>query len=247
MFELITETEASDVSIIEDLDRELIVERAEAVRFWLLGLGLSSRATSAIQQELGGIIDNDPGGYINGARPLAGLTVEDFIAELHKPNAGLVGKVRGVGTGILAELRSKIPPIANSHPDLSALAEYDPDESLGAFVPPPLSVEEVPVVEAVSEVEPPLEMIPPKRRGRPKRTDVPLNSPPLRKRKALKEVVVSAEDEPVPILVATPVETNTGTERYEPDFEHFLKLWASLHPQGRRAVVGYMSELLIEA
>jgi hypothetical protein len=234
------------VSITEDLDRELIVERAEAVRFWLLGLGLSSRATSAIQQELGGIIDNDPGGYINGARPLAGLTVDDFIAELHKPNAGLVSKVRGVGTGILADLRAKVPPTANGHPDLSALAEYDPDEGLGELVSLPSSVEEVPVVEAVSEVELPFEMIPPKRRGRPKRTDAPLNEHPRLKQKDLKEAVAPAKFEPAPELVATPVAPSTGTERYEPDFEHFLKLWASLHPQGRRAVVGYMSELIIE-
>lgn len=93
----------------EGLDREVIIERAEAVRFWLLGLNLSNRATGAIQRELGAIIANDPGEYINGQRPLAGLSVDGFIEELHSPNGGAVGRVQRVGASALNELRAAIP------------------------------------------------------------------------------------------------------------------------------------------
>jgi hypothetical protein len=37
---------------VDAFDRELMIERAEAVRFWLLGLHVSNRATGAIQREL---------------------------------------------------------------------------------------------------------------------------------------------------------------------------------------------------
>ena len=94
----------------ETLDRELIVERAEALRGWLAGFGLSGRAASAFERELEGIIANDPGAYINGQRPLAGLTVDDFVGELHRRNAGAVGRVKSVGDSILKELRAAIPP-----------------------------------------------------------------------------------------------------------------------------------------
>lgn len=96
------------MSIAEDLDREIIIERAEEVRNWLGSLGLSSRSTGALEKELAGIIENDPGGYINGHRPLAGLTVADVLAELQRPNGGAVGQVRGVGDRVIAELRTAL-------------------------------------------------------------------------------------------------------------------------------------------
>ncbi len=101
---------------IEAMDREVIIERAEAVRFWLLGLKLSTRAMSAIQRELGAIIADDPGGYINGQRPLAGLTIAAFSAELYRPNGGAVGRVKSVGEVVLSELRAAIPATTTSAP-----------------------------------------------------------------------------------------------------------------------------------
>lgn len=98
------------MDVAEALDREVIIERAEELRFWLLGFGLSERATRAIQHELRAIIDNDPGGYINGRRPLAGLSSADFVAELYSTNGGAVGRVKNVGDLSLRELRAVIPP-----------------------------------------------------------------------------------------------------------------------------------------
>jgi hypothetical protein len=92
----------------ESLDREVIVERAEALRSWLGGLSLPGRTMGALNRELAGIIDNDPGGYIDGQRPLAGLTVAEFVAELGRPGAGAVGSVRSVGETAIRDLRAAV-------------------------------------------------------------------------------------------------------------------------------------------
>lgn len=130
------------MNVTETLDHETLVERAEAVRFWLLGFSLSNRATGAIQRELGAIIADDPGA--NG-RQLAGMTVADFVSELHSPNGGAVGRVKSVGEAVLNELRTAIPA------DSQAAAPAKP-------------ADEVPW----AEYELPLEESAPRRRGRPK-------------------------------------------------------------------------------
>lgn len=99
------------MDVTEAMDRELIIERAEEVRLWLLGLKLSNRAHAPLQRELGAIIADDPGSYINGQRPLAGLTVATFITEIHRPNGGAVGKVKRMSDSVLQELRSAIPAV----------------------------------------------------------------------------------------------------------------------------------------
>jgi hypothetical protein len=159
------------MDITEALDREVIIERAEAVRFWLLGLHLSSRATGAIQRELGAIIDNDPGTYINGQRPLAGLTVADFIAELHHANGGAVGRVKSIGQAALNELRAKIPanagtPQEEPEPDYT-LPELDTSQ---AVAPNTEGSEAVPLVAAPIDATETsqAEAQPARRRGRPK-------------------------------------------------------------------------------
>jgi len=150
------------MDVTEALDREVIIERAEAVRLWLLGMPLSSRATGAIQRELGAIIDNDPGSYINGQRPLAGLTVAAFIAELHRSDGGAVGRVKSVGYAALNELRAKIPEGAGVQ---RAQALPEPE-----YTVPELDAPQDAAPAPAAEAAPPdaAQPQPARRRGRPK-------------------------------------------------------------------------------
>lgn len=42
--------------------------------------------------------------------PLFGLDAQAFVAELHRPDGGAVGKIKRVGPAIIAELREVLPP-----------------------------------------------------------------------------------------------------------------------------------------
>lgn len=290
---------------VEALDREVIVERAEAVRVWLLGLGLSGRATGAIQRELGAIIDNDPGSYINGQRPLAGQTVADFIKELHSPNGGAVGRVKSVGDGVLKELRAAIPektkaprsrrkaPAQAAEAKPSRRRRSAPVETQQAAdgtapvteVIAPVPETAAPQVSAeASQTEAPQADAPPaapRPRGRPKGS-----------KKAAQNGAETPEEAPAPAqaLVEAPVEVVADEQAAEPKrrrgrprrsetpsaispttstvnslpsstdtqaapkvgegdsaLEELRQLWPSLHPHARRAVVLYVSDLLIEA
>lgn len=122
----------------EAMDRELIIERAETLRSWLATMSLSSRTAGALERELSGIIANDPGSYINGQRPLAGVTIDDFVSELHGRNAGVVGQVKSVGDAVIAELRAAIPAGTGTAP------QSEPEPQAAAPAEEPAAAEEAP-------------------------------------------------------------------------------------------------------
>jgi hypothetical protein len=307
----------------EALDREVIIERAEAVRSWLAGIALSNRATGALDRELAGIIADDPGGYINGRRPLAGLTIDDLIAELNLPNAGAVGQVRGVGDRIIADLRAAIAPdgelgaatatavlppaqetaeaaLGNGVvPDEGALAAQAAAEAPQAAAMPdapqparrgrprrkaPAEPEIIaaqaqpaataapptlltPEADARNGQPPaadqqasgpqgtdlvttaPAETVQRPRRGRPRKVDMPAPAvaPPAAApiSRALAPRLAEAAPQPLQV-VAQPAPTLPLATADDPTLEQITRLWPTLHPQARRAVVLYVSMLLVE-
>lgn len=223
---------------IEALDREVIIERAEAVRGWLGTLELSGRASGALERELGGIIADDPGDYIDGQRPLAGLTIDDFISELHSPGAGAVGRVQRVGSGVITELRAAIAAVTVDAPPAAPAAPRQ--RRRRAPVPATLIDVDLPLAEAPEEVvapAPPPEA--PRRRGRPKGSP---NKP---------RVAPSQEQAPPVMAAALPI--SKPAPRSEPApaatdaaLAQLLRLWPTLHPHARRAMVLYASTLIAE-
>jgi hypothetical protein len=276
------------MDVTDALDREVIIERAEAVRFWLLGFGLSNRATGAIQRELGAIIADDPGGYINGQRPLAGLTIADFINELHNPNGGAVGQVKSVGDAVLKELRAAIPADTSvASPAPSAVVEppqAEPEAPQAAapaeprrrgrpkgstkaakngVAPPqasPVRSEELsaaPIGDMPQAVEPvavePVAAEAPRRRGRPRRseafTPIQATARATNGTKPAASPIQAAQAPAATRAVTAPVlarATATASEA-DPSFDQLIRLWPSLHPHARRAVVLYAGDLLVEA
>lgn len=233
----------------ESLDREVVVERAEALRSWLAGLSLPGRTMGALNRELAGIIENDPGGYIDGRRPLAGLTVAEFVAELGRPGAGVVGSVRSVGETAIRDLRAAVSPGGPDAPPpgwqeyTGGADEAAPPESHNGAAKPrrprarkpapdaapetgSLAATEQVAAELSNGVSPEAPAVP-KRRGRPPR-------------QALAPLAALAPVPAQPVAVAPAAPT-------DPTLEQLARLWPSLHPQARRAVVLYTSTLLAEA
>ena len=281
------------MDVSEAMDREVIVERAELLRGWLGELGLSSRTLGALERELTGIIANDPGSYMNGQRPLAGVTIADFVAGLHTRNAGAVGQVKGVGDAILTELRAVIPAeievaaeavVSQAPAALAQSAETAPPLAASDEAPParrrgrpkgstnaarngtkaPQS-ESLTVASVIAEVAA-ADVPAPRRRGRPRRVALPESAapaqangdapkPPARRgrpRRADTLVQIPATNGSAPVASLKPVAAppppalalNAGYS--DPALDQLIRLWSSLHPHARRAVVLYASDLLLE-
>jgi len=273
------------MGVTETLDREAIIERAEEVRLWLLGFHLSNRATGAIQRELGAIIDN-VGTAISEQRPLAGLTVAEFVAELHRPDGGAVGRVKSVGYTALNELRTKIPEgtVVESGqalnepeytvPDVDVAEAAEPAPVAG---PPQADAEPQPVrrrgrpkgstkaarngaaahhagptpaVVATLNLPEALVAEPKRRRGRPRREQAaPAVAPSVATVARANGGAISVA--PVaPELPSTPAASPVAPAAHDgndPMLHQIIRLWPTLHPHARRAVVMYASELWVEA
>ena len=293
------------MDVNDALDRELIVERAEALRSWLAGLSLSTRILGPIERELAGILANDPGGYINGQRPLAGVTIEHFIAELHSRNAGVIGEVKRVGNTVIAELRAAIPadtevsqaevvaepapePVAVPVPEVvaePAPVALQPEDAVAQTAEPEAPRRrgrpkgstkaarqaaaltqtvsapsaEPPVSAAVSAEAPPSATVAPepaRRRGRPPRIKSPEEAaaapaqPARRGRPARTtppaRASVSTPNGAAPTVPPQPIAPAPSARPSDAALEQLIRLWPSLHPHARRAVVLYASDLLIE-
>lgn len=219
------------MEVNQALERGVVIERAEVVRNWLSGLGLSSRALGALDRELLHVMTHDTSDGTNGHTPLAGLTIEQFVAELHSPNAGAVGRVARVGQGIIAELRALIPADG-----LSAAAQ--PPEEVTPHDAPAHDTSAEAVADSTSAE--PVQ----RRRGRPKGSKnkprvftspgatlapAPRSSPRLTPPSDLHELA----------LLAAEAQADTALGQ-------LLKLWPKLHPHARRAMVLYASTLLAE-
>lgn len=226
------------MAVIEGLELELAIERAEELRFWLLSLPLSSKATSAIQRELRAIID-DEGGPGGKARSLAGLTIAEFVAELHSPNGGAVGRVKQMNDLALRELRMVIRPARVGSPSRGA---EQPVAPVAPVAEPAVEPTVEPVVEQLAEPEPSPEplapvaeeqsaaLVPPaaRVRGRPRRRSRGEQAP------SGQGSGTTASVEPAP-----------GADS-DLTLEQLYGVWPSLHPHARRAVVLYASTLLAE-
>jgi hypothetical protein len=253
----------------EALDQELIAERAEALRAWLAALPLP-RPIGPLERELAAILANDPGGYIDGQRPLAGLTVERFVAELAAPGAGAVGRVRGIGPGDLDELREALgapagatpadappapptPPAAPFAPTDAAPADAAPAAPAAPFAPTDAApADAAPAAPTAPFAPTPPAPTPPtpRPRGRPRRADAPpapegapAQAPAPRPRGRPRR----ADAPPAPAAPETPPAPAPPAADEDSALRQLRQLWPALHPHARRAVVLYASTLLAEA
>jgi hypothetical protein len=273
------------MSLTKAFDRETMIEHAEAVRFWLLGFELSRRTSGAIQRELGAIIAGETGTNRRGRHPLAGLTIADFIAELHSPYGGAVGRVKGISETALKELKTAIP--AHTKSPAPAIT-YD-----SAIVALPQATVAPP--QAAISLPQPVDATPPRPRGRPKGSSkaqpkstsapagvtgsprtpeaVPTSTTEIadtartqRRRERSRRTAAPkvAQDAigtptrngttqaatgttPTPAPKAQESQPAMQTTPADTALEQLKRLWPSLHPHARRALVLYTSTLVAEA
>jgi hypothetical protein len=235
------------MDVNEALDQALIAERAEALREWLAGLPLSEYAAEALERELAGILANDPGGYINGQRPLAGVTIDDFIADLERSNGGAVARVRNLGAEALAELRAVVLGTPEPPAPAAALAAA-PLRSVQP--PPPHPVVSIPLPTAddgglAGEVS--------STPDKPGFDDPAFDDSTVDGSVSLDTALApaipaarSAEVPDAPLLAGAATQSATPPAE-DAALQQLLRLWPSLHPQARRAIVLYTSNLLLES
>jgi hypothetical protein len=211
------------------------------------------------------IIDDGLARTLKGRRPLAGLTVAEFIAELHSPQSGAIGRVRGVNEASLKELRAAIPAKARSprapltfapaggrpaadtrHPrraapaavTIVAASHRPPAEQARAPEPEPARVEATAVAAPAHAPQP-----------EAPQPEAPLAEPPAAPRRrgrppGSKRAAQRGVAEPPAARVAEAEPKASGDEAA---LDELMRRWPALHPQARRAIVLYASTLLVEA
>jgi hypothetical protein len=235
-------------------------QKARQLQAWLITLDLPPRVINPLRRDLEVVLGEREGtpGKSGG---LAGIDRERFVVELYRDEGGVIRKLPAVGALVIEALREVIPPLratattkraAPPMPD-EGWREFEIDEAPAPPAAPPTPVEnqfidepdfltiaapaETPVA---PDDEPPAT---PRRRGRPrKHTGAALGSTQQRRTPA--NITAPAAPPPNPAVQAlAPLEAVIATE---PDESELRQLWRELHPQGRRAVLGYISELLIQ-
>jgi hypothetical protein len=201
-------------------------EDALALRDWLVGLQLPPRAINPLRKDLEVVLGQREAGP-GASGVLAGVDRAQFVAELYRDEGGLIRSIPSVGALVIEALREAIPPTRPAPAPKPAAPP--PDEGWRAFElddlgsPPPAEQAAAPADDA----PPPA---PARRRGRPRREPRPN---PV------------ADPPPQPAAVATPPPTAPSAPP-EPEEAQIRRFWRQLHPQGRRAVLSYIAEQLIE-
>ncbi|MEI8308943.1 MAG: hypothetical protein WCF99_17910 [Chloroflexales bacterium] len=242
------------------------LQKARQLRAWLTTFTLPPRVINPLRRALE-VVLGEREGVPDKGDGLAGIDCAQFVVELYRPEGGVIRTLPAVGALVIEALREVIPPpppprmVVAAKPiapppanegwrefeieDLLALSIDDPDPIQAQPVvapdqppslPPPAEIQESASDDSVAPL--------PRRRGRPRKQVNAALGPTLPR---IRPVLSAA-----PVLV-TPPPTVAAQEPTPPevaftsdlDESQLRQIWRVLHPQGRRAVIGYISELLI--
>jgi hypothetical protein len=233
-------------------------QKAQELQAWLTTLNLPPRVANPLRRALEVVLGEREGVPGKDVR-IAGMDRAMFVAELYRPEGGAIRELPAVGALVIEALREVIPPprpavrMSPAAPPLpdEGWREFELDEALAPHAqpeaPPPLRVPDLPAITVHADTLPaPANDLPtpPRRRGRPRKQ---VNTTPglTQQRRFLVSIAapVALPSATTPAAQApAPQEPAIATE---PDESQLRQLWRELHPQGRRAVLGYISELLI--
>jgi hypothetical protein len=209
-----------------------VVESAADLRAWFMALDLPTRTINALQRDLDVVIGQREGKAGSGV--LAHMDREMFRAELYRANGGKIRSIPGIADTSIAALRANITPpddVPNPLSEDFTLPPLDDDDLMALNDADP-----APIVAEAPRMSAPERRVP-RRRGRP-----PLQrtaTPPVH------HVLPEPDLPPVSPLIVQPVPTPVLSEVNLED-DRILQLWAALHPQGRRAALGFMATLVLE-
>jgi hypothetical protein len=243
--------------------------RAHDLMDWLATLDLPTRASNALRRDLEVTLGIRAGKA--GSGTLATMDQAQFVEELYRANGGKIRTIPGVADTAISALRAVIPPPAGM-PDPTAadftLPPLDDDE----FAPAPAGaapaaaprildddaalhlavhfgedlededyaddLAELARLDAAPTATAALTRRVPRRRGRPRRTPAP--APAVNGNGAS----VGATGTPESLRIDTIEPLPAGVVISEE--QRLLQLWSALHPQGRRATLGFIATLVAE-
>jgi hypothetical protein len=226
-------------------------QKARQLQAWLISLDLPPRVINPLRRDLE-VVLGDREGTPGKNGGLAGIDRTQFVVELYRDEGGAIRRLPAVGALVIEALREVIPPQPAPATTNRAVPPV-PDEGWREF-----EIDEHPALPAGNPALPavaapadtlavPAPDLPasPRRRGRP-RKQANATPGPVQQRRPSAGVAAptappaaSAPVAPVTAFLEAPIAT-------EPDESELRQLWRELHPQGRRAVLGYISELLIQ-
>jgi hypothetical protein len=245
-------------------------QKARQLRAWLTSLNLPPRVINPLRRDLEIVLGEREGAPGKGLG-LVGMDQAMFVAELYRAEGGAIRQLPAVGALVIEALREVIPPAraaAKSKPAAPPPAapppanegwrEFEIDDLVASpaapaelvelpDIAPAELVEELPAltISADGLAAPADESLaPPRRRGRPRKHAKLVSGQTLQRRSPMGGDAAGAGASPPAPTTEAPAPPEP-TVAPEPDESQLRQLWRELHPQGRRAVLGYISELLI--
>ncbi len=241
-------------------------QKALQLQAWLATFNLPPRVINPLRRALE-VVLGEREGIPGKSNAIEGMNRAQFVRELYRPEGGVIRTLPAVGALVIEALREVIPPSyaavetppAAPPPAAPPSADegwrdFEIDDSLAPpiddpdplqnqmFVAPDLSASTTCADGQDSAADNPVAP-PPRRRGRPRKEDSIARGPIIqRPRPASVAAPVPVTASPVTV-VQEPVFSDLA---FIPDLDEsqLKQLWRVLHPQARRAVIGYISELL---
>lgn len=246
------------------------IARAHDLMDWLATLDLPNRTSNALRRDLEVTLGIRAGKEGSGA--LAAMDQAQFVAELYRANGGKIRKIPGIADTAISALRAVIappagvpdptaddftlPPLEDEEP---APATRDDDTALHPavhFGADPEEDDHTDDLEALAQLDaaPSAGAAParrvPRRRGRPPRSALPAEPPaaphtePTQPRATPPIALVTSQ----PLRLEAPAVAPLPVSETIPvsEEQRLLQLWSALHPQGRRATLGFIATLVAE-
>lgn len=245
-----------------------LAKQAHALLVWLETLGLPARVINALRRDLEVITGEREGEGSAGV--LAGFDQARFTEELYQPRGGQVGKVPTVAKDAISTLRAAISaPFSSGTVKVMQPAEMDATSEMAEEAHGnKAGTEGAEIIQENLPEEPTVPPAAPKRRGRPPHAPAveapaePVQSPessvkrrgrsprdeasaglPQRTRRA--RVAAASASQQAALLAEAPAPAlAVSAVPSDPSFVVLLRLWSELHPQGQRAAMQYMADLL---
>ncbi|MEI6775965.1 MAG: hypothetical protein WCK70_03605 [Chloroflexales bacterium] len=242
-------------------------QKALQLQAWLATFNLPPRVINPLRRALE-VVMGEREGIPGKSNAIEGVDRAQFVKELYRPEGGVIRTLPAVGALVIEALREMIPPSyaavetppavpppAAPPPADEGWREFEIDDGSVSPVNDPDPLQDLPFVApdlsasttcadgqdstADNPVAPP-----PRRRGRPRKQDSVARSPMTQRPRPASVAVAPAPVTPSPVtVVQEPISSDLALI---PDLDEsqLRQLWRVLHPQGRRAVIGYISELL---
>lgn len=215
------------------VEQEAAREAARSLGAWLESRSLSKRALGPLQAELRRITNPEADTRPDEVHPLLGMTPPRFVNELYQEHGGAIGLVRRVGDALIDELRAAIPQDGVDLPEVASTRGGRRRRGEAAAEVAPAAPRRRPRREVAAETAQEQLPLPPALAPDATESLPRLDLPPLL------STISAHTDVAVPAQAPVPVNDDMA-------WLQLGRLWPTLHPQARRAVILFAAALSVE-